>query len=815
MLKREGCDIKIHNGDKTWTVDFQYDENFADPQRRRSLHIKESPRETGDQDTLEIVLTKLPRGPYRKAISQCLRLQEAPPQKNVFKGILGTFYWSDEHRGKVFIKGMFVQNIEQLMVGVDLSTDEGIRLGRDRNCVNEPRFAAHYMHIWSEAMCGKNKYARMMHDRLIGKERQERVSSFEERFSELISDDGARAMAKHWKSQSVRGALPLEEDGKFLRNRSIAESVFFRKAVGLKRSFYNVIATSNEVDTLTTLKMKLRMLLQQNAIANGSSLGLEIADNNRPSAEMPILSPIKDGSFFPVIKAKLREEPVPQDTGDSCKARMTAIASCLVKVLGVEEGHIHFNKFATSEFLPVFTEAGLGEDRVVLAAPKLDDTCDELHPATIYEPSTAGCLLDFGDGSDYIFRDWGCIAAPSSAHEKPHLEIGMAVACPWNGEKIWYKGTIKRILQGGYRIEVGWDDTSDPVEFDTKDCAFFLADGNVIDQQNVFVNIGALDIDSAHKYFDGHCLDKRNACSCVYRMVTSSVRKTLGRSSDTFTDHNYHHRLGNFINEYPDEDIDWTSTDNEEPRIEIPVQACKTNIPERPQNKHFPDNWPEGVRFCSSLEFRSTEDYIKNLSVPYSIPNIEIRKIDRPSHPCYGVGKNEQFGVFALDNFTQGHEFGHYTGEVKRRTQFLKEVDKKSKGTRYHMNFGRDEDFVIDAEECGNELRYVNDYRNIADEANVEFVLKDDRSRGLLSAVLQVKTSIMKGDELLCDYGQDYWERQGMEKTPQTGKRKRSPDAADISEATFLAEEYASSSSDSSSEDSDEDGSGEYFPDCQ
>jgi len=33
-------------------------------------------------------------------------------------------------------------------------------------------------------------------------------------------------------------------------------------------------------------------------------------------------------------------------------------------------------------------------------------------------------------------------------------------------------------------------------------------------------------------------------------------------------------------------------------------------------------------------------------------------------------------------------------------------------------------------------MRYVNDYRNIADKANVEFVMQEDQSRGLLRVVL-------------------------------------------------------------------------------
>jgi hypothetical protein len=92
-------------------------------------------------------------------------LQPRPPNRNAFEGRLGRLLFSDEYRGKAFIKGIVVQEFEGLMVGVDLSTDVDLDFGRDRNCINEKRLAIRYMGIWSEAICSSqtNEYVDMIY----------------------------------------------------------------------------------------------------------------------------------------------------------------------------------------------------------------------------------------------------------------------------------------------------------------------------------------------------------------------------------------------------------------------------------------------------------------------------------------------------------------------------------------------------------------------------------------------------------------------------------------------------------------------------
>lgn len=58
----------------------------------------------------------------------------------------------------------------------------------------------------------------------------------------------------------------------------------------------------------------------------------------------------------------------------------------------------------------------------------------------------------------------------------------------------------------------------------------------------------------------------------------------------------------------------------------------------------------------------------------------------------------------------------------------------------------------VDAEKGGNEARYINDYRGITKRPNVRLLVGND-NEVTVSTVQQIQ----KGDQLLLDYGTEYW----------------------------------------------------------
>ena len=65
----------------------------------------------------------------------------------------------------------------------------------------------------------------------------------------------------------------------------------------------------------------------------------------------------------------------------------------------------------------------------------------------------------------------------------------------------------------------------------------------------------------------------------------------------------------------------------------------------------------------------------------------------------------------------------------------------------------------IDAKFVGNESRYINDYRGVAPQPNVEFCTKADAQKGIWVAI-KVAADICCGEEILVNYGEEFTEFQ-------------------------------------------------------
>ena len=117
--------------------------------------------------------------------------------------------------------------------------------------------------------------------------------------------------------------------------------------------------------------------------------------------------------------------------------------------------------------------------------------------------------------------------------------------------------------------------------------------------------------------------------------------------------------------------------------------------------------------------------------------DVRIKKIEDKNSVVFG-----QYGLFAAKNFQKFDVLGQYTGEV---VSF-------SEGGKYVAYCDK---CNIDANKIGNELRYINDYQNIADEPNttIRVTYIDKKPR-----VLFVVTKDIKEDEqILTYYGKEYW----------------------------------------------------------
>ena len=64
----------------------------------------------------------------------------------------------------------------------------------------------------------------------------------------------------------------------------------------------------------------------------------------------------------------------------------------------------------------------------------------------------------------------------------------------------------------------------------------------------------------------------------------------------------------------------------------------------------------------------------------------------------------------------------------------------------------------IDARKKGNQARFVNDYRGIADRPNVSFLERRNEQGELRMSLYSGTQEIKKGSELLVSYGKSWWQ---------------------------------------------------------
>jgi hypothetical protein len=191
-----------------------------------------------------------------------------------------------------------------------------------------------------------------------------------------------------------------------------------------------------------------------------------------------------------------------------------------------------------------------------------------------------------------------------------------------------------------------------------------------------------------------------------------------------------------------------------------------------PQRSQVPKNWPADLPYLELLEYSQTlkpihlsaiktpsKDSIPSNTTKGPCPLVKIAPITSPSHPAFG-----QSGLFAAKDLRSGTFILQYLGEIHASPLILNVSDPHAHSD-YDLSLDREHGIGIDADKRGNEARFINDYRGIAERSNAEFKeIWDERQRerGMGVWVLgEGKNSkgkgIRKGEEILVSYGRGFW----------------------------------------------------------
>lgn len=193
-----------------------------------------------------------------------------------------------------------------------------------------------------------------------------------------------------------------------------------------------------------------------------------------------------------------------------------------------------------------------------------------------------------------------------------------------------------------------------------------------------------------------------------------------------------------------------------------------SDIPYLRQPTHSPAIAPELLSRLNTPT-RATAALPKHAhaSLPQPNPSVAIARIDDLRHPA-----NRECGLFATTNLLPGSLIVPYVGHLHTDSPADSDPD-----SRYDISLDRELGLSVDAAAAGNEARFVNDFRHIADGPNAEFrdfwVRFDDKGGGDAGParwerwvgvfVLPTGKSglrrlgIRRGDEILVSYGKGFW----------------------------------------------------------
>jgi hypothetical protein len=166
-----------------------------------------------------------------------------------------------------------------------------------------------------------------------------------------------------------------------------------------------------------------------------------------------------------------------------------------------------------------------------------------------------------------------------------------------------------------------------------------------------------------------------------------------------------------------------------------------------------PARWPKDVLYILQYQYHpSVPHHIRSHIQPHvnkplrsSQRLVVIRAITSETHPAHG-----QHGLFAAKKIPPRTLLLDYIGQVHCD-------DRESD---YDLSLYRSQDGLsvgIDATTMGNEARFINDYRGIADKPNALFVDRRTEEGLLCMGVWSGKDGMRKGEEVTVSYGKCWW----------------------------------------------------------
>ncbi|KAG9005853.1 hypothetical protein FRB94_003924 [Tulasnella sp. JGI-2019a] len=190
-------------------------------------------------------------------------------------------------------------------------------------------------------------------------------------------------------------------------------------------------------------------------------------------------------------------------------------------------------------------------------------------------------------------------------------------------------------------------------------------------------------------------------------------------------------------------------------------------MPRKTDSISTPSGWPMDVTYITSQNYAAEFQFKlkqrvggieggKAMTEGSKSSWVSIEVISSSSHPANG-----QKGLFATRKIPPKTHILDYLGEVHADDRDDSDYDlsllRLSTSEAISLGVGDEPISIgVDAQDMGNEARFINDYRGVAESPNVEF--KDHVVGGeLRMGVFSGPKGVGKGKEILVSYGKGWW----------------------------------------------------------
>jgi len=164
-----------------------------------------------------------------------------------------------------------------------------------------------------------------------------------------------------------------------------------------------------------------------------------------------------------------------------------------------------------------------------------------------------------------------------------------------------------------------------------------------------------------------------------------------------------------------------------------------------------PENFPSELQYlCKAVE-EDEIDYPKYKIATEFHTYTRVQRLN-VGHPAFNENENSYYGLFCIKQIPANYTIGTYAG-VRKKTY-------DNNYSNYIMSISDTDD--IDAENAGNEARFINDYKNLSEYYNnniyeapnitFENVKKKKRVK-----IISIR-DIFPGEEICASYGDEWWQ---------------------------------------------------------